>query len=395
MFVMDNAVRDYAWGSRSRMAEFLGRTPGGGPEAELWIGAHDLAPSRRPDGRPLNEVVADDPDGTLGGRVRDIFGDRLPFLMKVLAVDAPLSLQVHPSSERARIGHAREDAAGVPVDDPARSYRDRWHKPELVFALTRFEGLAGFRDVARSAQVLRRLGRSWTDDLARRLTTGPAYQALRSVVSEVLALAPDEAAARVAEVTAAAERCAAPLDDDAEAARSLACVAGLGRRYPDDPAVVVALLLNNVLLMPGEAMFVDSGVIHAYVAGFGIEVMASSDNVVRAGLTAKHRNVEGTVAVANFTPIPPPRWNPAERALDHVCLEPPVAEFALTVGRTPLRRVAASGPRAVLVVDGEVELVTAAGRLTVRRGRSVFLGHADGPVDVQGDGRVAVVSVPV
>jgi mannose-6-phosphate isomerase len=144
MFRLSNAVRDYAWGSTTRLAEFLGRAPSGRPEAELWIGAHEGDPSRLPDGRSLSEAIAEAPQEMLGGRVSDIFGDRLPFLMKVLAVDQPLSLQVHPSSERARVGHARENDEGIPVGAPTRSYQDPWHKPELLFALTRFEGMAGF-----------------------------------------------------------------------------------------------------------------------------------------------------------------------------------------------------------------------------------------------------------
>ncbi len=154
MFRLSNAVRGYAWGSETRLAEFLGRTPSGGPEAELWIGAHEGDPSRLPDGRSLGDAIADHPQEMVGGRVCDIFGDRLPFLMKVLAVDEPLSLQVHPSSARARAGHARENEQDVPVDAPHRSYKDQWHKPELIFALSRFEGMAGFRDVPGTVELL-------------------------------------------------------------------------------------------------------------------------------------------------------------------------------------------------------------------------------------------------
>ena len=130
---MDNPVRDYAWGSTTQMAQFLGREPSGGPEAELWIGAHEGAPSALPDGRRLDEVIVEEPGEILGGRVCDIFGDRLPFLMKVLAVDAPLSLQVHPSDERARLGYRRENDAGISfaaVSSPAMSCgSSRWVAP--------------------------------------------------------------------------------------------------------------------------------------------------------------------------------------------------------------------------------------------------------------------------
>ena len=167
------------------------------------------------------------------------------------------------------------------------------------------------------------------------------------------------------------------------------------RRYPQDPGVLVTLLLNNVLLTPGEALFVNAGVVHAYVEGLGVEIMASSDNVVRAGLTPKHRDVEELLAITTFTPVPPPRWHPALRDDDHLLLQPPVSEFSLVVGRPPLPRLPATGPRTVLVLAGEVDVTTDAGRLTLRRGQSVFVGHAEGPLTVSGGGRVAVGSVPV
>lgn len=408
---MGNPVRDYAWGSTHQMAQFLGHPATGRPQAELWIGAHDGDPSALPDGRLLNDVIAADAGTTLGTRVSGRFGERLPFLMKVLAVDEPLSLQVHPSSERARVGHSREEAAGIALDAGERNYKDDWHKPELIFAITRFEGMAGFRDVAATAEILGLLHLPWADRLATRLTNGPAPEVLREVVTETLALQGRELArlltqvgdaARHAEARARREqlrhrshRSAAQQRVGAEAARVFARTGDLARRYPRDPGVLVTLLLNNVTLAPGEAMFVDAGVVHAYVEGFGVEIMAASDNVLRAGLTPKHRDVDELLAITDFRPIAPPRWHPAERTGDFVHIEPPVAEFCLTVGRPPLRRVPATGPRAVLVLEGEVEVISRDERVVVRRGQSVFVDHGDGPIDIVGNGRVAVGSVPV
>lgn len=397
MFVMRNAVRGYAWGSPTRLAEFLGRPATGSPEAELWIGAHEGDPSRLPDGRRLDAAIAADPTMFLGERVPTGYEARLSFLMKVLAIEQPLSLQVHPSAERARLGHAREEAAGVPLGAAHRSYQDRSHKPELVFALTRFEGLAGFRVVGRTCEILRLLRHPWAEQTADRLLDGAPRDALRSVVTDTLALAGRPLRRLLRDLADAGRHAGArAVRDraDAEAARVFGRLVDLADTYPDDPGVLVTLLLNHVVLAPGEAMFLDAGMVHAYLEGLAVEIMASSDNVLRAGLTPKHRDVSELLSITDFAPVAPPRWHPAERHGDFVHLEPPVAEFCLTVGVVPLRRLPATGPRAVLVLEGAVEVVAHTGRLSVSRGQSVFVAHADGPIEVRGAGRVAIGSVP-
>lgn len=390
---MDNAVRGYSWGSTRQLSAFLGQRPTGKPQAELWIGAHEADPSGLPDGRRLNAVIAQDARTMLGGRVCDRFGERLPFLMKVLAVNEPLSLQVHPSAERARVGHARESRSGIAVDAPGRSYKDPWHKPELVYALTRFESMAGFRAVDASADLLGLLNLAWADEVALRLESGPASQTLRAIVTETLRLK-GRTLSRLLRDVADATRHADQSQINPEADRVFANVGRLVGTYPSDPGVLVTLLLNNVTLAPGESMFVSPGVIHAHVSGLGVEIMASSDNVLRAGLTPKHLDVEELLEVTDFTPVLPPRWQPVERSADFVHLEPPVSEFSLTVGGSPLRRTPATGPRAVLVLDGTVTIETRSERLEVHRGQSVFVSHTDGPLDIQGDGTVAIGSVP-
>jgi mannose-6-phosphate isomerase len=157
------------------------------PAAEMWFGAHPAAPSSVEDGRGLDELIAESPVSVLGLRTVDGFGARLPFLMKLLAAAEPLSLQVHPTRERARARFAEQDAAGIPLDAPERSYQDASHKPELIYALTRFEGMAGFRDAARTATILRMLGLAWLDEIAEQLaTTASPAETLRDVVTEVL-----------------------------------------------------------------------------------------------------------------------------------------------------------------------------------------------------------------
>jgi len=389
--LLDNPIRDYAWGSRTALAALLGREPTGRPEAELWIGAHPGDPSRLTDGRRLDEEVRVHPSQVLGPDVAERFGGRLPFLAKVLAVDQVLSLQVHPDREQARSGHAREEAAGLSVEDPERSYPDPWHKPELVFALTPFETLAGFRDVSRSAELLRMFGVPWADDVARRLTDGEPETQLREVVAETLDLPGSTVADLVAEVGAARGQVRYA---DPEAHRVLEILGQLAGRYPTDPGVLVALLLNDVVLRPGEALMVQPGVVHAHGSGLALEIMAASDNVLRAGLTPKHRDVPELLSVADFRPIPPPRCLPAQIGRGFAHFAPPVEEFELMVARPPVARLPESGPRILMALDDTVE-VTADGRtVEVTRGRSVFVEHDDGPVSLDGPGWVALGSVP-
>ena len=391
MHLLDNPIRDYAWGSTTALATFLDREPGGEPEAELWVGAHAAAPSTLPDGRRLDEEIAARPGPMLGPEVAQRFGERLPFLTKVLAVDQVLSLQVHPGGEQARRGHAREEAAGLPPDSPERSYPDPWHKPELVFALTPFETLAGFRDVSHTAELLRMLGVTWAEDVARRLVEGDPAACLRAVVEETLALPGSEVEGLVAEVSAARGRVRYA---DPEAHRVLEILGQLASRYPDDPGVLVSLLLNDVVLQPGEALMVQPGVVHAHGSGLALEIMATSDNVLRAGLTPKHRNVAELLTATDFRPIPPPRCLPQRTGPGFAHFAPPVEEFELTVARPPVDALPSSGPRVLVALDGPVEVAAGGETVEVGQGRSVFVEHQDGPMVLSGPGWVAVGAVP-
>lgn len=377
----------------------------------MWIGAHPADPSVLPDGRTLDEDIRTDPQATLGPEVSQRFGDRLPFLMKLLAAGEPLSLQVHPTSERARIRFAEQDAAGIPLGAPERSYQDRSHKPEMIYALTRFEGMAGFRDPAKTATILRGLGLPWLDGVATRLEGSPsAFQTLRAVVTDLLATPEPLLSHRLGQLQVAAvaaeqrlhattagrrDRSLDPSAVERESIRVYAALPALIDRYPRDAGVLVTLLLNHVVLAAGEAMFIDAGVIHAYTSGFGVEVMASSDNVLRAGLTAKHIDVPELLEITNFTPTPPPLWLPSTEGDYAAHFRPPVAEFELYVGRPELLDRSTPGPRAVLVLEGTVEATTAGRAEALTQGEVLFVGNDHKELRLVGDARVAVASVPI
>ncbi len=272
-------AQHYDWGSFTAIPELLGVEPDGRPWAELWFGAHPAAPADvlvAGEWQPLDAVIAVSPEALLGPACRERFGDQLPFLLKILAAGQPLSLQVHPSTALAEEGFAREEAAGVPVGAPERTYRDRWHKPEVLCALTPFEALSGFRSAEGSEAVLAAFG---LDDVAARVRVHGLAAAFWSLWSATPA--EREALARAA-VAAAPAASAGPFAAEA------GWVSRLGALHPGDVGIVAALLCNLVVLEPGQALYAPAQRLHAYLHGLGVELMATSDNVVRGGLTTKH-----------------------------------------------------------------------------------------------------------
>src|SRR3712207_5592170 len=243
MLQLTSAVRHYPWGSRTVIPELLGQaTPAERPLAELWMGAHPDDPSVLADGRPLDKAIAEEPERLLGPHVRERFGPRLPFLMKVLAADAPLSLQAHPTMEQAAAGFAAEEAAGVPHDDPTRTFKDPWHKPELLLALTTFEALCGFRPVEESLHCLAKLQLPELKPTIAALARG----GLRAAIPQLLALSGRRRTSLVEAVAEGAARFVAA--HDPEFINTYRWAATLAEAYPGDPGVVISLMCNHLKL---------------------------------------------------------------------------------------------------------------------------------------------------
>ncbi|MFC8600716.1 mannose-6-phosphate isomerase, class I, partial [Isoptericola sp. NPDC057191] len=392
------------WGSPTRIPDLLGHEPDGTPAAELWLGAHPAAPSRLrgPDGAggpSLDDLVRAEPHAALGRRVADRFGPRLPYLLKVLAAERALSLQVHPRPHLARAGYHRETRAGLAAGDPRRSFHDDQHKPEMIVALSPFEALAGFRSPRSVLGLLDGLDGVLVDVVRAALTARPSTAGVRAATEALVAArrSPSCAADVVAAVDAVARRHRA--DAHGPTARADATVLALAAQHPGDPGALVSLLLNRVTLEPGEAMYVPAGEVHAYLSGFGVEVMAASDNVLRAGLTTKHVDAPALLECASFAPRPPARPATLVSGGESVVVtyRAPVEEFALTfadvVPGEPVA-LAADGPRVVLALDGEACLLTGAGELRLRRGGSCFVPDAAGPLTVDGAAHVVCAWVP-
>ncbi|WP_216908125.1 mannose-6-phosphate isomerase, class I [Nocardia noduli] len=388
MHELVGALRSYAWGSRTALAELCGRpVPSAHPEAELWFGAHPADPAhvRTPEGTvSLLKLVAADPERELGAAASE-FGGKLPFLLKILAAEEPLSLQAHPSEVQAQTGFERENRARVPLDSPMRNYRDENHKPELVVALERFEALAGFRAPERTVALLRALGVPQLESYAELLAAQPDSAGLRTLFTTWITLPHNVLAALLPAVLDGCVRYLSARDDRVFVAEARTTLE-LAEAYPGDAGVLAAMLLNRVTLEPGQGLFLDAGNLHAYLSGLGVEIMANSDNVLRGGLTPKHVDVPELLRVLDFEPIDLPAVLPEPAGDGSVRYRTPAPEFALHrfdltagTGQVPLH----DGPGIVLCTAGTVRLLRGGQTLLLERGAAAWISAADSDIRAQ------------
>lgn len=400
MFRLTSSLQPYAWGSPTAIPTLLGLEPTGEPVAEAWFGAHASAPSHcvRADGSagaPMPQVIAADAPAVLGRDVEARFGPALPYLLKVIAARTPLSLQVHPHLERAGAGFAEEEAAGIPLDAPHRNYRDRNHKPELVYALTRFEAMCGFRAPRRAAELLDGLEAPLAKELRAVLAAQPSAAGIEAAFTRLLRPGTRPTPQEVQDIAAA---CAARLADGSPSPRADRTVVRLQDAYPGDPGVVTSLLLNPVTLEPGEALFVPAGGVHAYLSGTGVEIMASSDNVLRAGLTPKHVDVDELLRNVDYVAAPPIRIAPERFHGATRVYYAPVDDFVLSVTGVSdgqVHPLPGGGPRVLLCLEGRMSVASEHdGGLELARGQAAFVPAADGALTVQGGGTLVQADVP-
>jgi mannose-6-phosphate isomerase len=344
---------------------------------------------------PLDALIAADREATLGGDVVARFGSSLPYLLKIIAAERPLSLQVHPHVERAGAGHDEEDAAGIPIDAPHRNYRDKNHKPELVFALTTFEALCGFRAPRRAAELLLGLDSELARELHAVLAAEPSPAGIKAAFRKLLEPATRPGATALEEL---ADACARRLEGGSPSPRADRIVVALQRSHPGDPGVATSLLLNPVTLRPGDAMFVPAGGVHAYLSGLAVEIMASSDNVLRAGLTAKHVDVPELLRNVDYVAAPPIRIAPEIFHGATQVFYAPVDDFELSVTEiadSDAHPLPGRGPRILLCIAGELTVATSGdGTLTLAQGQAVFVPASDGTLEVRGLGTLVQADVP-
>ncbi|MCS3430615.1 mannose-6-phosphate isomerase [Klebsiella sp. BIGb0407] len=385
MLKLINKVQHYAWGSTTALTVLYGiPNPGNKPMAELWMGAHPNGSSMINDSRgysrSLQEIIAEDTVKSLGEAVARRFGE-LPFLFKVLCAGQPLSVQVHPSREAAQAGFAREDIAGIPRNAATRNYKDANHKPELVYALTPFIALNGFRDFTEITNLLQPLADAHpaiVDFLAQ-----PQADTLRQLFTALLAMEGDEKAHALARLK---QRMADTQGEPWDQLRNIATY------YPDDCGLFSPLLLNLIKLMPGEAMFLFAETPHAYLEGIGLEIMANSDNVLRAGLTGKYIDIPELIANVAFKEKLAAQWLTAPVSDGQTAHFPvPVDDFAFSVYTLEVRGTVlpAGNPAILFCIEGEASLSDGEQTIQLVAGESAFIDASESAVIISGKGKLA------
>jgi mannose-6-phosphate isomerase len=407
VFRLRNTIQEYAWGSRSAIPELLGRpSPADKPQAELWMGAHPKAPSlvllAEGDELPLPELIARDPSGILGPAVAEKFGGGLPFLFKVLAAAQPLSIQAHPNLEQARAGFRRENEQGIPLDAFQRNYRDDNHKPEVISALTPFWALNGFRPVPEMLQLLGSVGFSGIGRQVAAFADNPSGEGLKTFFASLMRLDGETRERTIQEALAWAGGPSGDAGGNGRAKDDRAASGGwlqrLAEMYPGDIGVLSPLLLNLLLLQPGDTMFLEAGVLHAYLDGTGIELMANSDNVIRGGLTPKHMDVDELLSILRFEGSELRLAESVETVPGQRVFSTPAREFRLseinTTPKRPYRNPGSGSIELMIILEGEGR-IEASDSLSVGKGDSLLIPASTGPYTVHGTLHIYRADVPL
>ncbi|HQQ67695.1 MAG TPA: mannose-6-phosphate isomerase, class I [Candidatus Cloacimonadota bacterium] len=373
MHVLKASLQTYAWGSRSFIQNLLSIKQ---PEivAEMWLGAHPQAPSTI-DGQPLDALIAADPKKWRGS-VPDHDKPVLSYLLKVLAAAEPLSIQVHPDLEQAARGYANENARGIALDDPKRNYKDPNHKPELILALTPFDALCGIRDYPQIAAILTNFKISPFYVNAVKFCQNQDQDSFQTLFEEILAGPKPGLSQHLLQYEGTTE-----YTDELNTARSLL------QYYPDDPFVIAPFIMNLIHLQPSEAIFLAAGIPHAYLRGAGVEIMAASDNVLRAGLTPKHVDKAELLATVRLESYIPEIIRVPDIPNSLQTYPVPVPDFQLSIARVQgeMRLDPERRPAIILCLEGSLVLQADSDALPLQRGDSAIILPDDALHTVSGN----------
>lgn len=369
---LEPRIQNYAWGSHTVLAALTGRTgPSPVPEAELWMGAHEAAPAGIV-GTTLDKVIAADPVGVLGAACASRFGGRLPFLLKVLAPERALSIQCHPNAQQA-------------ADAPAGTYGDRWPKPEALIAVTDYEIFVGLRPYAETAAFLRSLDVPHLTAVLLRSDAAP--QPAQALLESLLQTSDDARATLVDEVISA-------ISGRADTDSTVAAVLRIAQQFPGDIGLVVLLTMVHRILQPGDYVFLPAGVLHAYVRGTCVEILANSDNIVRAGLTPKAINIDELLRIVDVDQAMVPQQGTGDRVHSFPAQTQHFQLHVVGGGAEPVALPGSGAPRIALALDDAVTVSSAHGSVALAPGQSCFLDAGATSVTATGPGRLYLAAVP-
>jgi mannose-6-phosphate isomerase len=396
--LLRNVVQEYAWGSKTAIAELLGKpVPSCNPQAELWMGAHSKAPSQvfiNGRWRSLLDVLRESPREVLGKKAAEKYSGTLPFLFKILAAAKPLSIQAHPDKEQARSGFLRENRLGIPLDAPHRNYKDDNHKPEIICAVTKFRALNGFRPIGEILSLLNKIRVPALSKQIDAFCSRPNRKGLRKFFQALMTMDGEPRLQAVQEI-AASDR----VQDDGSPIWKW--MTELNREYPGDIGILAPVLLNLLELEPGDAMYLPAGHLHAYLHGVAIELMANSDNVLRGGLTSKHIDIDELLNILNFSNGKPAVLKPKKKVPPEAFYNTPAAEFALSVIDVDTAAVYRSAKtrsvEIMICTQGNAEITELPDGLMTKisKGISLLVPAAVKQYTIQGCARIYKAAVPL
>jgi len=396
--LLKNPIQEYAWGSKTAIQALIGEPASiGKPMAELWMGAHPKASSQvlvNGQWQSLDQVIKKNPESILGRSTAEKFSNQLPFLFKVLAAERPLSIQVHPTIKQAQEGFAKENDLGIPLDAPNRNYKDANHKPEILCALTPFQGLKGFRTIDEILRLMDQLSLTVLSDELELLRKETDSLGLKRFFSALMSM--DRV--RQAEVTGEAVRSAERIANQDPAFQ---WIMELNKEYPGDIGILSPVILNLVTLEPGEAIYLPAGELHAYLDGLGIELMANSDNVLRGGLTPKHIDVLELLNVVNFESGPVQKVTTTNNGLCQTFYDAHAEEFLLSIiSVNDGKSFTSSDNRSVEILictDGEADIKDLGKDevLSAVRGQSLIIPSETSQYHISGNATLYVATVPL
>ncbi|MDA0149785.1 mannose-6-phosphate isomerase, class I [Vibrio sp. LaRot3] len=383
---MENVIQNYPWGCKSSLSELFNiENTAGVPQAELWMGAHPNGCSKvsiNDVQQDLASVIKANPSAILGEKSGHQSA-QLPFLFKVLCAEKALSIQVHPSQQRAQFGFAEEERQGTPLDAFNRNYKDPNHKPELVYALTQYTAMNGFRHIPEILSLFEAVGSAALKPLLEEFALSADSQGLQNFFEQLLTMDGEIKEKAVQDLIEFATVNPSTLNSQ---------IIELSHQYPNDIGLFAPLILNVVTLEPGDAMYLDAETPHAYIKGTGLEIMANSDNVLRAGLTNKHLDVPELIANTRFVETPSdsillmPHYD--HGALNYAV---PVTDFKFSILISPReRRMEVESAEILLAIDAAVYLEHLNGETcSIEKGQSVFIPAVSGEYKITSSGRVA------